>query len=60
MKKRRIKARLRKKAQPAQGPRHPQEEPLRSNVCCSDLPPNEQLKKDPDEVYGDTEIPHRH
>jgi hypothetical protein len=24
-----------------------------------DLPPNEQVQKHPDEVYGDTEIPHR-
>jgi len=24
-----------------------------------DLPPNESIRKHPDEVYGDTEIPHR-
>ena len=24
-----------------------------------DLPPSEVIRKDPDEVYGDTEIPHR-
>jgi hypothetical protein len=24
-----------------------------------DLPPNECIRKHPDEVYGDTEIPHR-
>ena len=24
-----------------------------------DLPPNEIIRKHPDEVYGDTEIPHR-
>jgi hypothetical protein len=23
-------------------------------------PPNENLNKDPDEAYGDTQIPHRH
>jgi hypothetical protein len=25
----------------------------------SENPPNENIKKDPDEAYGDTEIPHR-
>jgi hypothetical protein len=24
-----------------------------------DSPPNDHVRKDPDEVYGDTEIPHR-
>jgi hypothetical protein len=24
-----------------------------------DLPPNQSIRKHPDEVYGDTEIPHR-
>lgn len=24
-----------------------------------DSPPNERIQKDPDEVYGDTKIPHR-
>ena len=25
----------------------------------SENPPNENIRKDPDETYGDTEIPHR-
>ena len=31
----------------------------RSNPNVPDLPPNENLRKDPDETYGDTEIPER-
>ena len=29
------------------------------NPCDSENPPNENIKKDPDETYGDTEIPQR-
>ena len=28
-------------------------------VAAPDLPPNEKLRKFADEIYGDTEIPHR-
>ena len=31
----------------------------RRNRKVPDLPPNERLKKHPDEAYGDTEIPER-
>src|ERR1700685_1513556 len=31
-----------------------------SNSGETELPPNENLNKDPDETYGDTEMPHRH
>jgi hypothetical protein len=30
-----------------------------SNSGDTELPPNKNLGKDPDEAYGDTEIPHR-
>jgi hypothetical protein len=40
---------------------HPPASP-QSNVInkTEELPPNENLKKLPDEVYGDTEIPRKH
>jgi hypothetical protein len=31
----------------------------RPNSKLRDLPPNENIRKSPDEVYGDTEIPER-
>jgi hypothetical protein len=31
----------------------------RRNPNSPDLPPNENLQKDPDETYGDTEMPER-
>jgi hypothetical protein len=36
---------------------YPERTPKSNDV--EGLPPNENLRKDPDEVYGDTEIPHR-
>jgi hypothetical protein len=33
--------------------------PNRSNAANTELPPNENLRKDSDEAYGDTEIPER-
>jgi hypothetical protein len=37
----------------------PSEVSPRSNANISDLPPNENIRKRADEVYGDTEIPAR-
>jgi hypothetical protein len=36
-----------------------QRRPRETNTGETDLPPNENLRKDADEVYGDTEIPGR-
>jgi len=40
--------------------RPPANQPLDVINKIEELPPNENLKKLPDEVYGDTEIPRKH
>ena len=42
-------------------PEHQDPAPARHNPQPKDTgnPPNENLNKDPDEAYGDTQIPHR-
>jgi hypothetical protein len=37
----------------------PASQPLKVTNKIEELPPNENLKKLPDEVYGDTEIPRK-
>ena len=37
----------------------PSEASRQSNSEISDLPPNENIRKRADEIYGDTEIPER-
>jgi hypothetical protein len=50
---------LRAKRESGKRPRE-REQPLRSRKTIEiDLPPNEEIRKFPDEIYGDTEIPHR-
>jgi len=50
---------LRAKREGGKRPRE-REQPLRSRKTIEiDLPPNEEIRKFPDEIYGDTEIPHR-
>jgi len=47
------------RATPQQSTRPPAGEKRAPSGRLKDLPPNENLKKLPDEAYGDTEIPSR-
>jgi hypothetical protein len=50
---------LRAKRESGKRPRG-EEQPLRSRKAAEiDLPPNEKVRAFADEIYGDTEIPHR-
>jgi hypothetical protein len=65
MRVRRTKPRSKATPEDANRREHPKERPATPNRIPlppdpeKDLPPNEHIRKHPDEVYGDTEIPHR-
>ncbi|HTQ95963.1 MAG TPA: hypothetical protein VMH89_04115 [Candidatus Acidoferrum sp.] len=55
----RTRHRARKASSPSEKSPQVVERPRSTAVKIDALPPNENLRKHPDEVYGDTEIPRR-